>query len=161
MNIYHSTCPSCGNEADHLMDGNAIAVRCVHCGYWAGELSEVQERRLKRHQDRRMGSGNGETHSILSPEEYWALTYLIRLAKSDTGQSARVANFLLSWWNSASCGAFALTDLWGLDDEITQAMQVVIRFLCRRQVYPDTLGFKDDFQAIIRQWRPHLLEEEA
>ena len=32
MNIYHSTCPSCGNEADHLMDGNAIAVRCVHCG---------------------------------------------------------------------------------------------------------------------------------
>ncbi|MAO61079.1 MAG: hypothetical protein CL549_13925 [Alcanivorax sp.] len=108
-----------------------------------------------------MGSGDHDAHPILTPEEYWALTYLIRLAQSNTGQSGRVANFLLSWWNSASCGAFDLTDLWGLDDEITQAMQVVIRFLCRRQHYPDTLGLKAEFQALIEQWRPHLLEEEA
>jgi len=38
---------------------------------------------------------------------------------------------------------------------------VVIRFLCRRQHYPDTLGLKAEFQALIEQWRPHLLEEEA
>ncbi|MFT0140855.1 hypothetical protein ACEK07_46960 [Alcanivoracaceae bacterium MT1] len=161
MNIYHSLCPSCGNEADHLMDGTAIAVRCVHCGYCAGELSEIQEQHLKRHRKTPAPSDQASRHPILTSEEFEALTYLIRLAKSNTGQCRRAANFLLSWWNSASCGSFDLTDLWGLDDEITQAMQVVIRFLCRRQVYPDTLGFKDDFQAIIRQWRPHLLEEEA
>lgn len=161
MNIYHSTCPSCDNEADHLMEGDTIAVRCTHCGYWAGDLSEIQERRLNRHQDRRLVSGDRDTHPILTPEEYQALTYLIQLAKSDTGQCRRVANFLLSWWNSVSCGSFDLTDLWGLDDEITQAMQVIIRFLCRRQTYPDTLGFKDDFHAIIRRWRPHLLEDDT
>jgi hypothetical protein len=29
-----------------------------------------------------------------------ALEGLIRVAKRDTGQSAKVANFLLAWWNT-------------------------------------------------------------
>jgi hypothetical protein len=33
-----------------------------------------------------------------------ALDRLVAIAQSDTGQSRRVANFLLAWWNAGSCG---------------------------------------------------------
>ncbi|WP_456304106.1 DUF7673 family protein, partial [Acetobacter pasteurianus] len=38
-----------------------------------------------------------------------ALARLIKIAKGDTGQSRRVADFLLAWWNAGSCGSFDLT----------------------------------------------------
>lgn len=55
---------------------------------------------------------------IISEKERAALERLIGHAKRDSGQSRRVADFLLAWWNAGSCGGFDLTTAWGCDDEI-------------------------------------------
>lgn len=88
-----------------------------------------------------------------------ALERLIAIAKRDTGQCRRVANFLLSWWGVDSCGAWDITDVWSLDCAITQDIFTVLSFLAQGCVYPDRLGYHDDFQEILRQWRPLLFEE--
>lgn len=90
-----------------------------------------------------------------------ALERLIAIAKRDTGQSRRVACFLLAWWNAANCGGFDLTDLWGVDQEIAHDMVTVFAMLPGCQHYPDTLGYEKDFNAIIRQWRPDVLSDVA
>ena len=51
-----------------------------------------------------------------------ALERLIRIAQADTGQSRKVANFLLAWWNAAECGGFDMTDVWGVDTAIAVDM---------------------------------------
>lgn len=89
-----------------------------------------------------------------------ALERLIRIAKSDTGQSRRVADFLLAWWNSANCGGFDLTNLWAVDASIAADMQTVFGFVAGIHSYPDSIGYKQDFEAIIAQWRPELCRED-
>ncbi|RWG47944.1 MAG: hypothetical protein E5X53_26080 [Mesorhizobium sp.] len=95
---------------------------------------------------------------IMNPDEQAALERLIEIAKSDTGQSRRVADFLLAWWNAGSCGSFDLTNLWGVDTAIAEDMTTVFRLIARVQSYPDTLGYKGDFEAIVRSWRPELVD---
>lgn len=80
-----------------------------------------------------------------------ALERLIKIAKRDTGQCRRVANFLLSWWNAEACGAWDLTDVWSLDRAITDDIFIVLGFVAQGCVYPDRLGYKTDFQEILRQ----------
>lgn len=92
----------------------------------------------------------------MTDTEQVALERLIRIAKADTGQSRRVADFLLAWWNAGSCGGFDLTELWALDDAITADMTTVFAFIARVNKYPDSLGYEDDFKAIVRAWRPEL-----
>ena len=83
-----------------------------------------------------------------------AIGRLIQIAKRDTGQSRRVANFLLAWWNADECGGFDLTDLWGMDAPIATDIVTVFATLPVCQHYPDTLGYGRDFEAIVRVWRP-------
>ena len=52
----------------------------------------------------------------VSPAEMEALRRLVAIAKKDHGQSRRVANFLLAWWNPNTCGGFDLTDLWAVPE---------------------------------------------
>ncbi|WP_425527684.1 DUF7673 family protein [Xylella fastidiosa] len=78
------------------------------------------------------------------------------MAKAGTGQSQRVADFLLAWWNADSCGGFNLTGLWGLDTAITIDMTAVFTLVAGVSKYPDSLGYEEDFKAILRQWRPAL-----
>lgn len=92
-------------------------------------------------------------------QELDALHRLIRIARSDTGQSRRVADFLLAWWNPANCGGFDLTSLWGVDAEIAIDMQIVFGFVARIHSYPDGIGYAREFQEIIAQWRPELCKE--
>ncbi|MCP2518438.1 hypothetical protein M5J07_26155 [Achromobacter mucicolens] len=89
-----------------------------------------------------------------------ALTRLITIAKRDTGQSKRVADFLLSWWNATSCGGFDLTDLWSVDAEIADDMLVVIGLIRETRAYPDTLGTEvhAQFKALVALWRPALCD---
>ena len=47
----------------------------------------------------------------MSPQEQAALERLIKIAQGDTGQTHRVADFLLAWWNAGDCGSFDLTNL--------------------------------------------------
>nr|CAC79152.1 hypothetical protein 12.2 kDa [uncultured bacterium] len=98
------------------------------------------------------------TPEPMTAAERAALQRLLAIAKSDTGQSRRTADFLLAWWNAGSCGSFDLTELWGLDTAIAQDMVTVFALVARVHVYPDTLGFKADFEAIVREWRPELVK---
>lgn len=95
----------------------------------------------------------------LLPVEKQALENLIQLAQGDTGQSRRVADFLLAWWNAGECGAFDLTTAWGVDDAIAEDMATVFRLALRVRSYPDALGYGKPFEAIVRAWRPELITE--
>ena len=91
--------------------------------------------------------------------ERGALERLIAIAKRDSCQSRHVAEFLLAWWNARSCGGFDLTNLWAVDSEICDDMLIVFSMIAAHRMYPNTLGYADDFKAILRAWRPELLEE--
>jgi hypothetical protein len=85
--------------------------------------------------------------------EHAALERLIKIAKSDTGQSGRVANFLLAWWNARDNGGFDLTDLWNVDRAIADDMQTVFGLISRIHSYPDRLGYEADFRQLVTDWR--------
>jgi hypothetical protein len=86
-----------------------------------------------------------------------ALERLLKIAQGNTGQSRRVADFLLAWWNPSACGGYDLTKAWGLDDEIVDDVITVFRLASRVNQYPDTLGYGPQFEAIVREWRPELV----
>ena len=88
-----------------------------------------------------------------------ALHRLLIVANRDTGQSKRVADFLLSWWNAATCGKWDPTDLWAVDAQISEDILVLLRGIDASRSYPDTLGYKAQFDRLVREWRPHLLKE--
>lgn len=92
----------------------------------------------------------------MRPEEQAALERLIQIAQGDTGQSRRVADFLLAWWNAGDCGSFDLTNLWNVDTAILTDMTIVFAMIGRLHSYPDTLGYKDDFVRIVELWRPEF-----
>jgi len=90
-------------------------------------------------------------------EQKAALDRLIAIAGTDAGQSRKVAAFLLSWWNAEECGGFDLTDLWAVDAEIKADIVQVISFILQNHgIYPDAIGYKSHFQAMISEWRPRL-----
>lgn len=89
-------------------------------------------------------------------EEIAALERLVAHAQRDSGQSRIVADFMLAWWNSGSCGAFDLTSLWSLDSAIVADMVIVFGLIGRVHRYPDSLGYEAEFRAIVRAWRPEL-----
>ncbi|HDR9128347.1 TPA: hypothetical protein QDB31_005442 [Burkholderia vietnamiensis] len=93
----------------------------------------------------------------MNPNEKAALERLIEIARRDTGQSRRVADFLLAWWNAGQCGGFDLTTAWGVDDAIAADMVTVFGLIVRVNNYPDTLGYEAEFNAIVREWRPELV----
>ena len=90
-----------------------------------------------------------------------ALERLLDVAHRDSGQSKKVANFLLAWWNAETCGGFDLTDLWGLDTELcTDALRVFLH-IATVNAYPDTLGYGPQFERLVADWRPHLIKRTA
>lgn len=68
-----------------------------------------------------------------------------------------MTDFLLAWWNSASCGAFDLTTLWGVDEAIAADMATVFTMIARIKRYPDTLGYAKQFEAVVHAWRTELI----
>ncbi|HEX7855011.1 MAG TPA: hypothetical protein VF503_15080 [Sphingobium sp.] len=85
-----------------------------------------------------------------------ALTRLIPLALSDTGQARRVANFLMAWWNGPDLGHFEIADLFALDIDVANDISTIIGFLGqsrRGAIYIDSLGFAEEMQDIIAMWR--------
>lgn len=97
----------------------------------------------------------------IQQEEEQALRRLIAIAQSDTGQSSRCANFLLAWWNATSCGGFDLTDLWSVDRAIAQDMITVTGLIARLHNYPDAYGLRDEFEQLVRDWRPQLFKDDG
>jgi hypothetical protein len=105
-----------------------------------------------------------EDYPAPRPEELAALRRLIEIANADslggtmthgsTHQSLIVADFLLAWWDSINCGHFDFTNLWAVDAPTAADMQTVFGLIARVRVYPDTLGYEDEFKAIMDNWRP-------
>lgn len=93
-------------------------------------------------------------------KEIDALDRLLAVAQSDTGQSRRVANFLLAWWNARSCGGFDLTDLWMLDEQIVDDIITVTGLIASSHAYADALGYEEHFRGLVEQWRPQLCTAE-
>lgn len=89
------------------------------------------------------------------------LECLLKIAQGYTGQSRRVAELLLAWWNFGQCGSYDLTTAWGPDDDIVDDVCVVFRLASRAHSYPDTLGYGAQFEAVVRAWRPELVQEET
>ena len=88
-----------------------------------------------------------------------ALDNLSRIAKGDTEDSRRVADFLLAWWNSGSCGSFDLTNLYRLDQAIVEDVARVVLYIGRLRSYPPA-QYEPDFLKIGEKWRPELVEQE-
>lgn len=93
----------------------------------------------------------------IQPDEREALERLLKIAKGDTGQSRRVANFLLAWWNAEKCGGFDFTDLWSVDAAIASDMLLLVSCIARVGSYPDSLGYGDDFREVVGYWRSELV----
>ncbi|WP_175982998.1 DUF7673 family protein [Caballeronia zhejiangensis] len=95
----------------------------------------------------------------MTDEERAALDRLLVYARGDTGQSRRVADFLLAWWNAEECGGFDIAATWGLDADIAADVVIVFALAVRAGGYPDTLGYGPQFEAIVRDWRPGLMTQ--
>ena len=94
--------------------------------------------------------------STVTTNDSAALGRLIDIARRDTAQSRRVADFLLAWWNAGECGSFDLANLWAVDEAIANDMLTVFAMVAKVQTYPDSLGYEPDFKAIVKAWRPEL-----
>ncbi|NPD70350.1 hypothetical protein HN018_28190 (plasmid) [Lichenicola cladoniae] len=86
-----------------------------------------------------------------------AIRRLLDLARGNTHQCRYAANFLLAWWNAGDCGGWDLTDLWAVDDTIAHDMLAVAAFIAANHEYPTSYGLGAEFEALVVQWRPHLL----
>ena len=95
----------------------------------------------------------------MMPAERQALEHLLKIASGDTGQSRRLADFLLAWWNASEYGGYDLTDGWGVDESIVDDMCVVFRLATRANSYPDTLGYAREFEALAHVWRDNVAHD--
>ena len=85
-----------------------------------------------------------------------AFERLLDLARSDTGQARRVANFILAWWNAESLGGFDIADLFALDAAIAGDMATVFGWIARRSnaSYPEE--YRLEIEGLIEAWRPDV-----
>ena len=95
---------------------------------------------------------------LAHPKVKAALNRLVELAGSDTGQAARVANFLLAWWDGDQWGHFPMTDLFGVDREVAADMAIVFEFLGQHggAVYINAFGdqYRGQMADLVARWRP-------
>lgn len=83
-----------------------------------------------------------------------AITRLIVVAGSGTGQAGRAADFLLAWWNGGDNGHFPVLHLCNCDAIIAEDMLIVMAYLAQEPtVYPDAWGYRDAMVALVEQWR--------
>ncbi len=95
-----------------------------------------------------------EVMPVMTIEVEAALKRLLRIAGWDTGQSRRVANFLLAWHNAEENGGWDPTDLWAVDQAIADDMLALVGFI-RHSVgkYPPDCGYREEIEAIWESWR--------
>jgi hypothetical protein len=88
-----------------------------------------------------------------------AINRLFTIARWDTGQARRVAQFLLSWGNEPTYGGFDLANIRALDAEISSDMWLLTEYLFASGFkYPIDIGFEDQFVDLARLYRPDLFE---
>jgi hypothetical protein len=94
--------------------------------------------------------------TTLTIEEQSALERLLRIAASDSGQSGRVAAFLLAWHNARDNGGWDPVDLWDLDRAIVDDILITLALIARSRFYLGDPGpgsqYRPQIEAIIKQW---------
>lgn len=71
----------------------------------------------------------------------------------DTHADARVvARFLLAWWDGERLGGIQISHLWRLDARIQSAILTVFADVLREPVWPDQLGYADQFKHLEALW---------
>ena len=94
---------------------------------------------------------------LADPQVKLAIDRLIDIARSDTGQSARVANFLLAWWNGDDWGHFPISDLFGVDRAIATDMATIFAFLGQYPgaIYVHAFGelYREAMADLVKKWR--------
>ncbi len=89
----------------------------------------------------------------LTEEEHEAVQRLVGHARRDSGQSRRVANFLLAWFDAEAHGGFDPTDLWCLDYEIEDDVVAVLEMIRRTRKRPHSVGYGQAFERLVALWR--------
>jgi len=83
-----------------------------------------------------------------------AVKRLLRVAVQRSGQSRRVADFLLAWYNAGDNGGWDPSDLWSVDPALADDMLRVLKLVRRHSgKYPNDLGFRDEIVAVWHMWR--------
>lgn len=85
-----------------------------------------------------------------------AFERLLRIARGDTHQSSRVANFILAWWNADSLGGFDLADLFAVDVAIARDMTLVFSHIACLSVAEYPSEYRTEIEAVIAAWRPDV-----
>ncbi|MFT4196995.1 MAG: hypothetical protein QM601_03640 [Pseudoxanthomonas sp.] len=83
-----------------------------------------------------------------------AFERLVDIARSDTGQSSKVAAFILAWWNADSHGGFDLADLFGVDPAIAADMAPIFTWLATRSDAEYPTAYRHEIEDFIQNWRP-------
>lgn len=83
-----------------------------------------------------------------------ALNRLLVVAMRDTGQSRRVKDFLLAWWNADTFGSFDFRDAWSCDQDICEDMIMVFALVVKTCRYPDAFGYERQFEKLVKSWHP-------
>ena|SRR5271155_1218321 len=79
--------------------------------------------------------------SVFKPDSVAALAAVARLlviAKTNSGQARRVADFLLGWHNAEENGGWNPVDLWQLDTRIAQDILLVTALIAVEISIPTT-----------------------
>lgn len=83
-----------------------------------------------------------------------AFERLLDIARSDTGQSRKVAAFVLAWWNADSHGGFDIADLFAVDRTVAADMARVFSWLSGRADAEYPTDYRPEIEDVIRKWRP-------
>lgn len=84
---------------------------------------------------------------------YEALARLLTIARGNSGQARRVANFLLAWHNADENGGWDPVDLWNVDESLASDILKVLALVKESRRYPDGLGFEKEIKAVWELWR--------
>ena len=152
-------CDDCGAPGDGLHrapstdEESRVDAMLRAEGWWVGDINQIC-------QSCRRSIANGTTPRqssvpavgpVIDDQEGRALSRLFEIARSCTGQSKKVADFLLAWWNAADNGGWDPMDLWSLDAGIARDVMTVVGLFPK--VHPDDLGLDEEFGAVWRLWR--------
>ncbi|WP_331375383.1 DUF7673 family protein [Sinorhizobium chiapasense] len=95
----------------------------------------------------------------MDDETRFAFEKLLNVAHGESGQSGRVAGFLLAWWNAEANGGFDLADLFTVDREIAGDMTTVFAYLARCEIAEYPTDYRGEIEQIIARWRPSASAE--
>ena len=94
--------------------------------------------------------------SATGPYVQPSLDRLLNVAVEISTDEARcVADFLLSWYDAATCGGFNLTAAWQCSPSVKHDMVVVFAWVISGGLAPEALGCADRFEMIAKIWRPN------